>query len=40
VQAKDIMTTTVVTVRPDASIREIANLLLEPGRSGKAAQQQ
>ncbi|MFZ2100032.1 MAG: CBS domain-containing protein [Oricola sp.] len=28
-QAKDIMTTTVVTVRPDASIAEIAHLLLE-----------
>jgi CBS domain-containing protein len=28
-QAKDIMTTTAVTVRPDASIPEIAHLLLE-----------
>src|SRR3546814_251272 len=28
-QVKDIMTTTVVTVRPDASIAEIAHLLLE-----------
>lgn len=28
-QAKDIMTTTVVTVRPDATVREIAKLLLE-----------
>jgi hypothetical protein len=34
------MTTTVITAQPDASLREIANLLLEPGRSGKAARQQ